>query len=182
MAKKPPLRILMSLTFAYIFSAINITAMLTNFLLGGKLRLGRYPAVFIITKLLLVPSIFLIYCLIANDINWKVASFAFFGWLGDALILIDKFALLFLGAVSFSISHLSINSFFDINWSMVKPIAMAIILPISITYLLFFLPKFHYKKPKDFFAAAYFSLIVYNCKCTLLRSYMYYVFHPSFLM
>ena len=161
---------------------INFAVVCVNLILGRGAMFGANYKLFVVTKLLIVPTAFLVATQLGREINIKVISFSFFTWAGDVFLIPDPFVYQAIGVACFAAGHISMNIVFNIHWLQVSKKHLFSILPIPIIFLLLFVPHFRFKKTRDYFATCYFCLLLYNCACAAARIYVYPATHISYLM
>jgi hypothetical protein len=113
----------------------NIIVLSINLLLQQKSHRGRSSAVFVTTKLLIVPLIALVWWQIAAVHDWRVIAYMFLAWVGDAGLLADvdrtltEFVLTLVGVSGFLLSHIMIILYFDVHWGNIPAWAVLFLLP-----------------------------------------------------
>ncbi|KAH0788507.1 yhhn family protein [Histomonas meleagridis] len=165
-----------------ILLVVNFIIVSFNLILGKGATFGVNFKLFVVTKLLIVPSAFFVATQLGKEIDYKITLFAVFTWLGDACLISRKFSINAIGAACFALGHLLLNIYFHIHWLQVPKKDLLIILPLPIIFLLIFVPHFRFQKIRDYFASCYFCLLLYNCACASARIYTYPITHPSYLM
>jgi uncharacterized membrane protein YhhN len=91
-----------------LLSVVNLAIILWNFWIEPKRFYGRYPLVFIIAKIMILPLLFIHLWETMDEVPQKVALFVLFSWLGDIVLLFTQYIAFTLGGVLFLIAHLFI--------------------------------------------------------------------------
>jgi uncharacterized membrane protein YhhN len=176
----------MQLALAALALATVVLVMQANFLLGGNVGFGLHPAVFVVTKILLVPSVGLLWYQITTDFDYRVVAFIFFCWFGDVCLFarihasLLQWSIAFAGSIGFLLAHCLMISYFSIAWSSVPFWAPLFAVPCAWTCLKF-LPRLRCSGVSQKFAFLYYVVLHATFVCSILRASVYRVLHPSYL-
>lgn len=67
----------------------------------------RYPKIRSVTKVLLMPLLCALYCVVASDVRMFVAASLIFGWIGDVFLLFKSGKIfMLLGVCAFALGHI----------------------------------------------------------------------------
>jgi len=153
-----------------------------NLIIGHRAERGRYPKVFIVNKILLVPLAYLMWTQLTKDFSPYITGFAILSWAGDVLLFFKDIFLKAFGALSFGLCHLAIIKYFDIHWALVPWTAYIKYIPLLIGFLVLLVSKFDFTKVKSYGAILYTSFLHIAVLSSAVRSYIYPLTHPSFLL
>lgn len=168
--------------FALIGIITNILVMLINLYEGKGLTFGKNEKLFIANKVLLIPSISILWYFLEEKHNITILLFLIFSWIGDLLLLSDDFIFLILGGISFAASHFTMIHFYGIHWSLVPFYSYILLLPGTLFLFGSLIPKIKLCGPKDFCVILYCLILQLSFASATARSYMYPIFHPSFIL
>ena len=120
--------------------AADTFILMGNFFMKKESFYGRYPIVFKITKILIVPFIYLHFYLNMENVSLMLKLFSLFSCIGDILLLGRKFIHNSSGCFSFFLAHLSLIKYY--NNLFIKPSWVAIVfcLPQTIFLVRYLVP------------------------------------------
>ncbi|KAH0788660.1 hypothetical protein GPJ56_007342 [Histomonas meleagridis] len=152
--------------------ALDTTILMGNFVLKRESFYGRYPMVFAITKMLIIPFIFLHLYLNMDSVPLLVGLFTLFSGIGDILLLGRQFLHNVTGCFSFFLAHSSLIKYYDNVF--VKPSWVAIAFCLPQMFLLFgYLGKIILKKPQYSAGFLYLGILSLGLLSAFNRYYVY---------
>lgn len=155
----------LSLSLAF----VNIFVMMANFLLKRDAQRGMYPIVFVITKVMLLPTITLAYCLMTKEIKRSVLEFSFFCWLGDIVLLIDSISYTVIGGFSFAAGHLIMIKSFDVKFTDFPIWGILLMVPSLYFHYGVMVPKVNFRLPESTLMVLYITLLEFALAHTICK-------------
>lgn len=156
--------------------------MLFNLYAGKGAEFGKNEKLFVVNKVFLMPSITLLWYFMTETHNLLVFLFIIFSWFGDLFLLNSNFLCLMLGGISFGISHLIMIHFYGIHWSLVPFYSYILLLPGTLFLFGNLLPKIKITHAKDLCVIIYCLILQLSYASATARSYIYPIYHPSFIL
>jgi uncharacterized membrane protein YhhN len=161
--------------------------MQVNFMLSHNTGRGRYPILFVITKVLLLPLIGLIWNQITTDFDRRVIAFVILSWMGDVFLFAHihkdffQWTLALIGSIGFLLAHFTMISYFRIKLSQVPWWAPLFAIP-SACLCVRLLPRLNCGGVSQKFAFVYYFVLQAAFITAVMRAGSIAVSHPSYLL
>ena len=166
------------------FTLANSLIMLINFALEPTKFYGKIPPIFIITKPLIIPFVFLHFYLNLDEIPRDIMYWMFGCFMGDIILLFYSVLANKAGCVFFFISQLLITYYYKIVWSvefLKTPIFWILVGPPSFLLLFILYPKILKVKPLYADAIVYLISLIVALAAGAYRSLQFPLTSPEFL-
>jgi uncharacterized membrane protein YhhN len=154
--------------YHYSYDANHIDSPITSF----------YP----LLKFTLVPSIGLIWYCISPVRQLKVYLYILFAALGDLLLLNQSFSVYIFGGFAFAFSHLTLASYFSVNWRRVPLFAFVMMTPNIVIPLFWLVPQFRRGTVQAMCFGIYTFILEIGACSSIARIEKYSVKCPSYCL
>lgn len=125
--------------------ALDVTVMMWNFAANPNESGGKHKNLYTFVKMLLIPSLAAVYVCAADKVDFHIALYLLFSWVGDIVLLGPGFFFTGLGGFCFCISHFIMVNYFAVPWKMVPTISYFFMLPGLIIHYGILVPKLSFK-------------------------------------
>lgn len=160
----------------------DVAAMMWNFRMLPEAMFGKYPILFKITKILLLPLCLLNWAQITPVFDKHIPAFVLFQWIGDIFLLWHMKIMTYIGGWCFIFGHLAMSHFFNVEWKKVPIWAyiLAFIPPIRMYSLLW--PRLDYHKGHDISCFFYCSILLFSAFNAICRVCKYKFTDATYLL
>ena len=162
--------------------ALNTILNCSGLLFGGSSLRGKWPRLFVVTKILIMPLAFLVYSSLTTNYNFLVVTYIVTSWLGDICLLAARTSIQAVGCSLFALSHISLSISFNIPWRSVPFSAFMKSIPTNFFLLYFMATHLDFHSPFHAAAGAYCAVLMFSSTVAGLRTTLYPIDHPSFVL